>query len=288
MPHWLPLVGKLSLLAFLVSGMAATGMEIAPGRIAAPLREPRIMLPALGLNFILSPALAWLLAGAFRLDRGLAAGLMLIGGAAGAPFLPKLLKAAGCELDRGVALMALLTAGTMVFLPFALPHMISGFTADPWEIARPLLVWLALPFAGGMLIKRFAPRLSARVAPPLGKAGSVFLLVFFVLLLVEQFGALLGLFGSGALVAAALHAALLFAAGWWIGGRHHESGGVLGLATCARNFGAALVPAATSLRDPRVTLMLVAGAIAGIVVSFTAAFWLKRKAQSHINSPTLP
>lgn len=277
MTDWLPLAGKLSMLAFLVSGMLATGMEIAPNRITAPLREPRFVLSAIALNFILSPALAWLLARAFRLDGGLTAGLMLIGSAAGAPFLPKLLQTAACPLDRGVALMVLLTAGTMVFLPIALPRVIPGFAADPWEVARPLLAWLALPLAAGMLLKRLAPRLAACLAPPLGKTGSVCLLVFFCLILAQNSIALLGLFGSGAMLAAALHAALLFTAGWRTG---RADGGVLGLATCARNFGAALVPAATSLRDPRVVLMLVAGAIAGIVVSFSAAFWLKRKALS--------
>ena len=275
MTDLLPLAGKFSMLAFLVSGMLATGMEIAPKRVAAPLREPRFVISAIVLNFILSPALAWLLARAFRLDGGLTAGLMLIGSAAGAPFLPRLLLTAGCPLDRGVALMVLLTVGTMVFLPVALPRVIPGFAADPWEVARPLLAWLALPLAAGMLLKRLAPRLAVRAAPPLGKTSSVCLLVFFCLILAQHSIALLGLFGSGALLAAALHAALLFTAGWRTG---RADGGVLGLASCARNFGAALVPAATSLRDPRVTLMLVAGAIAGLVVSFTAASWLKRKA----------
>jgi hypothetical protein len=83
--------------------------------------------------------------------------LMLIGSAAAAPFLHRLLQTAGCPLDRGVALMILLTAGTMVFLPVALPRVIPGFAANPWEVARPLLTWLALPLVAGMAAQASRP-----------------------------------------------------------------------------------------------------------------------------------
>jgi hypothetical protein len=47
--------------------------------------------------------------------------------------------------------------------------------------------------------------------------------------------------------------------------------GVLGLATAGRNFGAALVPAASSFNDPKVTIMIVVGAIVCPFVLFLAA-----------------
>lgn len=272
------LLEKVSLLAFLAGSMGATGLEIAPKSLAAPLRDGQFVALALALNFGLAPALAWLLAKLFVLDQGLANGLLLVGGAAGAPFLPKLIAAAHGDVARGVALMALLTAATLVFLPLALPRMIPGSAASPWEIARPMLLWIVAPLVTGMIVRRLHPDLAARLAAPLAKTGSIFLMLFFTLLLVENARALLGLFGSRAVLAAALHAILLFAAGWALGGPSAASRGVLGLCTATRNFGAALVPAATSLRDPQVLLMLVASAIAGCAVSFSAAVWVKRQA----------
>jgi BASS family bile acid:Na+ symporter len=50
-----------------------------------------------------------------------AAGLLLLGGAAGAPFLPKLAELARGDLAFSVALMFLLTAGTVFFLPLLNP-----------------------------------------------------------------------------------------------------------------------------------------------------------------------
>jgi bile acid:Na+ symporter, BASS family len=277
MPTIVHLAEKLSLLAFLTGSMGATGLALAPRELAVPLRDGRFVALTLGLNFLLAPVLAWLLAGLLGLDRSLANGLLLIGGAAGAPFLPKLLEIAHGDLARGVAMMALLTAGTLVFLPIALPRMIAGCDAQPWEIALPMLLWMVVPLLAGMLVKRLRPALAVRLAAPLAKAGSLFLLIFFALLLAEHARALLGLFGSRAVLAAALHAALLFLAGWWLGGPSVKTRGVLGLGTATRNFGAALVPATTSLRDPQVVLMLVASAIAGSALSFSAAAWVKRR-----------
>lgn len=277
MPTIVHFAEKISFLAFLTGSMGATGLALVPRELVVPLRDGRFVAVALGLNFLLAPVLAWLLAGLLGLDRSFANGLLLIGSAAGAPFLPKLLEIARGDIARGVAMMALLTAGTLVFLPLALPRMIPGCDAKPWEIAMPMLLWMVVPLVAGMLVKQLRPTLAARLASPLSKAGSLFLLIFFVLLLAEHARALLGLFGSRAVLAAALHAALLFIVGWWLGGPRVETRSVLGLGTATRNFGAALVPATTSLRDPQVVLMLVASAIAGCALSFSAAAWVKRR-----------
>ena len=277
MPAFVQLLEKTSLLAFLTGSMMAAGLDLEPRALTGPLRDRRFVVLALALNFLLAPALALALVSIIPLKSGLASGLLLIGGAAGAPFLPKLLQVARGDLARGVALMALLTAGTLVFLPLALPRMIAGFDARPWEIARPMLQWIVAPLLAGMAVRHLKPALAARLSAPLAKAGSLFLLLFLVLLVEVNLKALLGLIGSWALIAAALHAFLLFAAGWWLGGPRLEIRGTLGLGTSARNFGAAMVPAATSLRDPQVLLMLVASAVAGVVVSFSAAIWVKHR-----------
>ena len=120
---------KLSVLVFLVSSMAAMGLTLTPKAIVAPLRDVRLVLLALALNFVLAPAFAWLLTAVIPLDRGHAAGLLLLGGAAGAPFLPKLVETARGDLTLAAALMGLLTVGTILFLPFALPLMIPGLNA---------------------------------------------------------------------------------------------------------------------------------------------------------------
>jgi BASS family bile acid:Na+ symporter len=264
----------VAVLVFLVSSMAAMGLTLTPRAILTPLRDRRFVFLALVLNFVFAPACAWLLTWLIPLDPGHAAGLMLLGGAAGAPFLPKLVETARGDLGPAAALMALLTAGTILFMPFALPFMIAGLTADPWSIARPLLMLIIAPLAIGMLVKAFAATLAASAAPLLAKLGNAALLLLFVLLVALNFRDILAVIGSGAILAALVFFTALFALGFLFGGSHRA---VLGLATSARNFGAALAPAEKCFDDPKVTVMIIVGAIVCLVVSFAAAAWLRKQ-----------
>src|SRR6516225_819676 len=268
MAHLLHLIEKLSLFVFLVSSMLGMGLSLAPSAILARLRDVRLLLLVLGLNFILAPAFALLLTVIIPLQRGHAIGLLLLSSAAGAPFLPTLAKTARGDLVLSIALMALLTVGTLFFMPVALPFMIPGFQANPWSIARPLILLIVLPLLAGMLIGARVPSLAVRSAPILIKIGNAFLLLFFVLLVVLNVRALLGVVGSGAIAAVALYVTGLFAAGWTFGGAKVEVRGALGLATAARNFGAALVPASSNLRDPDIAIMLTVSAVVCLVISF--------------------
>ena len=264
---------KASVIAFLVGSMGAMGLALTPGAIFAPLRNVRFVLVALALNFLLAPALAWLITVVLPLKSGHTAGLMLLGGAAGAPFLPKLIERARGNLAEAAALMCLLTAGTILFLPFALPVMLSGLSVDPLKIARPLLLLIVTPMVAGIALRSRAPRVAARLSPILGFVGNISLLLLFILLIALNAGALVSVAGSGAILAALIFFSALFVAGWITGGRQRAS---LSLAASARNFGAALAPAENCFNDPDVTVMIVVGAIVCLVVSFAAAAWVRQ------------
>jgi predicted Na+-dependent transporter len=54
-------IEKLSLFTFVVSSMLAVGLSLGLKSQLSPLRDVRFVLVALSLNFILAPALAWML-----------------------------------------------------------------------------------------------------------------------------------------------------------------------------------------------------------------------------------
>jgi Sodium Bile acid symporter family len=114
--------------------MLASGLSLTPRAIFSPLRNARLVLAALALNFLVSPAFAVMLTILIPLERPHAIGFLLLSGAAGAPFLPKLVENAHCDVGFAVALMTLLTIGTTLFMPFALPLIVAdqpkGKTAD--------------------------------------------------------------------------------------------------------------------------------------------------------------
>ena len=112
------IAAKIALLAFLVSSMLAAGLSLTPHAILAPLRNLRLVLVALALNFVAAPVFALVLSIVIPLERPHAIGLVLLGGAAGAPFLPKLVEGAHGDLGFAVALMTLLTVGTTLWCSF--------------------------------------------------------------------------------------------------------------------------------------------------------------------------
>ena len=270
------IAAKLALLAFLISSMLAAGLSLTPYAILAPLRNLRLVLVALVLNFVAAPAFALVLSIVIPLERPHAIGLILLGGAAGAPFLPKLVERAHGDLGFAVTLMTLLTVGTTLFMPFALPLMIPGLQASPWSIAQPLVAFILAPLAVGMLLQR--RRAFAALQPIFVKLGSVSAVVLLALLIALYFHDLVGVLGSGAIAACAIFIAGLYATGYLLGGSQVETKGVLGLGTAARNVGAALVPATQSFSDPKVMIMLVACTIVMLVVLIPASGWLRKKA----------
>ncbi len=272
------IAARIALLAFLVSSMLAAGLSLTPRAILAPLRNVRLVLVALALNFVAAPVFALALSIVIPLERPHAIGLILLGGAAGAPFLPKLVERAHGDLGFAVALMTLLTVGTTLFMPFALPLMIPGLQASPWGIAQPLVVFILAPLAVGMLLRSRIATALATLQPILVKLGNLSALVLLTLLLALYFRNLLGVLGSGAIAACAVFLAGLYAAGYLLGGSRLEIKGVLGLGTAARNVGVALVPASQSFSDPKVMIMLVAYTIVMLIVLVPASGRLRRKA----------
>jgi BASS family bile acid:Na+ symporter len=274
------IAAKIALLTFLVSSLLAAGLTLKLRAILEPWRDRRLVLVALVLNFLAAPALAVCLVRVIPIERPYAIGLLLLGGAAGAPFLPKLVEGAGGDLGFAVALMTLLTVGTTFFMPFVLPLIVPGLQASPWSIARPLIALILAPLAIGMVWRSWAPASSAVFQPILARLGSLSAVVLIVLLGLLYFDDLLDLLGSGVLAAAAFYIGSLTVAGYLLGGPHDRIRGVLGLGTGARNIGAALVAASESFSEPKVMIMLVASTIVMLIVLLPAARWLQAKARS--------
>ena len=104
----------------------------------------------------------------------------------------------------------------------------------------------------------------------LAKIGNACLLLFFVLLIALNIRALIGVVGSGAIAVALFYIIGLFIPAWLLAGPKLEVRSVIALGTAARNFGAALVPTATSFHEPAVTMMLIVSAIIGLAILFIA------------------
>jgi BASS family bile acid:Na+ symporter len=269
--EFLESVSKLAVLVFVVTCMVAAGLGLSVGAVVAPLRRARLVALAVLANFVVAPALAYGLTRVIPLEQPHAIGLLLLGGAAGAPFLPKLAGLAKGDLAFSVGLMLLLVVGSVIFMPLALPLLIPGLSAEPWPILQPLLVTMLLPLAAGMTVKNRSERWAARVRPVFEKVSNVSMILAVALLVGLNFGAMIGTFGTGAVAVGTVFVALALAVGYALGGPAPGTRSVLGLGTGQRNIAAALVIATQNFTDPGVVVMLLVTTLAGVVVLVLAA-----------------
>ena len=101
MVAFLNTLSNIFTLLFVVTSMLSMGLALTIPQILAPLRNGRLIVLALVANFVIVPAVAFLLSRVIPLNQDLQIGLILFGSAAGAPFLPKLAQIAKANVARG-------------------------------------------------------------------------------------------------------------------------------------------------------------------------------------------
>jgi BASS family bile acid:Na+ symporter len=256
----------VAMLSFVVSSMLAMGAALTVSQIFDPLRNVRLVVLALVANFVLMPLGAFALAKVLWLDEPLGVGLLLLGCAAGAPFLPKLAQLAKGNLPFGVGAMVLLMVITVAYLPIVLPLLLPGVTVNPVKIAQSLVLLMLLPLAIGLFVKARYDATAARVKPALDWLSNVSLILLMVLITVVNFDKVLQVFGTRGILAGLLFIALGFCIGWLLGGPGKDTRTVLALATAQRNIAAALVVGSQSFGDPKVVVMVIVVAIVGLII----------------------
>jgi len=254
------------MLGFVLSSMLSMGLGLTLGEIATPLRSVRRVVMSLLANFVLVPLVALGLAALLRLDEPFGVGLLLLGSAAGAPFLPKLTQLAKGNLAFAVGLMVLLMVITVGFLPLVLPLLLSGVSVDSAKIARSLFLLMLLPLAAALVVKARFPAAAARTRPILDRISNLSLILFTLLLITVNLNNVLAVFGTRAILAGLLFIIISFGIGWLLGGPEPDARRVLALGTAQRNIAAAIVVAAQSFEDPKVVVMVIVVAIVGLLI----------------------
>ena len=178
---------------------------------------------ALLANFVVMPLGALGLAKVLWLDEPFGIGLLLLGCAAGAPFLPKLAELAKGNLAFAVGAMVLLMVVTVGYLPIVLPLLLPGITVHPWNIARSLLLLMLLPLVIGLALKARYGDLAARVKPVLDWISNVSLILLICLITAANIDKVLQVFGTRGILAGLLFIALGLGTGWLLGGPNADT-----------------------------------------------------------------
>ena len=279
MTEILETLAMLSVLVFVIGSMTSMGLSLKMDQLIAPLKNAKLVVLALLANFILIPAIAYLITLVMPLDESVEIGLILLSTAAGAPFLPKLAEVAKGNVAFSVGLMVLLMVVTIIYLPLVLPLLLSGVEVSPWEIAKSLILMMLIPLAIGLFINARYEEAAAKIQPTFGQASNIALLVLMVLGLVLNFSSMIALVGSLGILAGIIFIVAALVVGYLLGGSEHGIKNVMGLGTAQRNISAALVVAGQNFDAGVITYVMVI-AIIGLVVLMPAAGELgKRSAE---------
>ena len=280
---------KVSLAIFMAGSLLEMGLRLNLQDSLRGLRNCRFVAYTLVWSFVLVPALAYGITLLIPLQAPYAIGLVLLGMAPCAPFVPGLVDKARGDLGFTAAFMLLASVGTVVCMPFTVPLLTTGLSASAWAIAKPLLIVVLLPMAIGVVIRRQADAFASKLLPFAKKLAGLFGLLWSVLCLIIYGKGLLGLAGEFALASELLFFVAIFLGTYWLGfGLPYEQKIVLSIGVTTRNLGACLTPLlSVPDMDQRATLMIVLALPIMVIVSLLGAKWLSPAAEQGSN-PAAP
>lgn len=282
MDETLMAIGNLAIYFFVVTSIAAMGLNLTIREILDPWKKKWLLTISLITNFVIIPLFALVILNLIPLDSDLATGLIIVAAAAGAPSLPKAMDIIGGNVAYAVGLTIVLVLVTIFYMPLMLPYLIQGVSVDQSGTALYLIIFMLIPLVVTMTIKAKVPSLAKRVYPAVDRLSNLLiiavLLIYTIGLFTSDFsvkaGALLGLKGT---LVAILFILGSFAIGYILGGPELRNREVLAFGTGFRNISAALVVVAANFEDPQILFMVLVIAVFGIVFMMILGGWLYRK-----------
>ena len=271
-------IGSLGVLIFIVTSMLGMGFSLTIPQIMAPLKNRRLVIMSLVANFVLVPILALVIVRIIPLSEGLQIGLILVGFAAGAPFLPKLVQVAKGDMAFTAGLMVLLMVVTIAYLPIVLPFVLTGVQVSPWEIAKSLIVLMLIPLAIALFIRARYEEVAKGLIPTMTMAANLSLAAMFIGYFVGYFDESFGVLGTGGILVAILLVVGAVIVGYLLGGTDRDSKKVLALGTGQRNLAAAFAIASSNFAsNPEVVLEVMDVAVMGLIILMLIAGELGRR-----------
>jgi predicted Na+-dependent transporter len=275
MNETLHIISQVSITTGVFSAMLAMGTSVPIGDVLHALHNRRMVTLALLANFVLVPLLALLLVRLLPMTADAQNALVLLGVAAGAPFLTRLTALSKGHRPFSIGLMVTLMAITVVYTPLVLPLLLPHISVSAFDIASSLSVVMLLPLVLGLIARGRYPELAevsellAHVARPcmaLGMGAGV----------LAAWGDLVGTIGSWILIGTLLLALGGAAIGWFLGaGAPPGEQRVAALGTGMRNFSAGLLVAGRDL-GPETLVMVSAGALVMMATTLVLAGELGR------------
>lgn len=265
--------GSLTLLnAILAVVMFSVAIDLKTCDFKVLAQAPKSLVIGLVSQFVVLPALTFVMVLVLRPQPSIALGLILVAACPGGNISNFITHRAGGNVALSVTMTAIATVAAILLTPFNIAFWGSLYepTAqilrqthiDPFQIAITVGLMLILPLVLGILLNARRPELTARIRKPLQAVSMAIFVAFIVIALAANWTQFLDFAGAIAALVI-LHNALAFAGGY-------------GTATLARlsPFDRRAVTIETGIQNSGLGLVLIFsffGGLGGMAV--VAAFW---------------
>lgn len=187
-----------ALLAFIMFGVA---LDLSWKDISKAFQRPKPTLIGLSSQFILMPAMTFVLVSFWRPEAGLALGLILVAACPGGNISNFISSLAKADVGLSVSLTAISTLVCVFFTPFnfefwagMLPetqNLLRTVTLDPLELFQTVVLLLFLPVILAMFIRGRWPQFADRIQGSIRKASMLVFMGFVVVAFVKNTDAFL-------------------------------------------------------------------------------------------------
>lgn len=176
------------LLAFIMFGVA---LDLQWSDITRAFRKPKATLLGLLSQFILMPALTFVIAYFWNPLPGLALGMFLVAACPGGTVSNFMSSMAKADLGLSVTLTAISTLLCLFFTPFNFElwsglypgtnELLKSVTLDASELFQTVFLFLILPVFAGMFVQARKPVLTRKVIKPIKWVSMIIFIVFVTL-----------------------------------------------------------------------------------------------------------
>jgi BASS family bile acid:Na+ symporter len=273
MDELLPVLLKITVIIFMVGNLLELGLRLDLKKAMAGLHDVRFMTLSLLWAFVLCPALAYALGVVLPLTEPYAMGLLLLGLAPCAPLLPGMVDKAHGDVNYAASFMLLASAGTVVYMPLAVPLLVKGLTVSAWTVAQPMLFLILIPLVIGIAVQLRRPAIASFLQPYVKKITGVDTLLMLLVVAVMYGKGFADAIGTWAVLAQVLFFTITIVASYALAfGIPPRRKSVMTLGLSTRNCGAALAPLLVAQGvAPEATVMVSLGIPMMMISSLIAA-----------------
>lgn len=250
--------------------MFVEGLGLDARGLFAVVRRPLFLLRAFLVVDVLVPLMAWILILWIHPDRRIVGTIALVAACPIAPLALRRITGAGARREAAGAVHLVLSALSIVTTPATLMLLGRALGYDvgipPLAVARLVLLVLLLPLAAGIAVRALWPSMATRLLRPAGRGALVALAVVFLLVVLTQARALVGIGIRGYAAMAAFVASALIL-GHISAERDPRDRVLLALEAASRNLGLAFFIASSVVGKHEALPALVPYVVVFLVVS---------------------